>query len=115
MHFRRTSNKRKIRSELKTKHVRRRIDETKTSIEIERIAAEIGFESLGQNDLEDITGADVILGSFHRTCELVRLKIAVGRLRFEIRSWSQRKFNRFRECVCDSGDRCNRSRIDLFG
>src|SRR4029453_15604714 len=78
MHFRRTSNKRKIRSELKTKHVRRRIDETKTSIEIERIAAEIGFESLGQNDLEDITGADVILGSFHRTCELVRLKIVLA-------------------------------------
>src|SRR5581483_1240111 len=57
MHLWRASNKEKIcaesasrtdssRDELETKHVRRRIDETKTSIKIERIAAKIGFEPL---------------------------------------------------------------------
>ena len=46
MHLRRASNKRKIRAEFETKHVRRGIDETKTPIEVEWFAAEIGFKPL---------------------------------------------------------------------
>ena len=84
MHLWRAPNKRKIRPEPEAKHVRRRIDETKASIKIERIAAEIGFEPLRQDNLEDITCVDVILGSFYRALELVRMKIAVSWLRFGI-------------------------------
>jgi hypothetical protein len=75
MHLRRASNKRKIRPELETKHVRRRIDETKASIKVERITAKIGFESLRQDNLEDVARADVFLGSFYRALELVRRKL----------------------------------------
>jgi hypothetical protein len=118
MHLRRTSHKRKVRSEFKTKHVRRRIDETKASIEIERVPAEIRFESLRQNNLEDITRANVLLGSFDCALELARLKIAaVGTSRCDVRTgrravptnglhfgicrWNKRKIGRFRKLPHD--------------
>src|SRR4029453_16969533 len=114
MHLRRTPNKRKIVAELQTKHIRRRIDETKTSIKIERIAAEIGFEPLRQDYLESITRTDVILGSFYGMPEFVRMKIAVDRLRFEFRGWRQWKLDGFCQFVRDGVDRFNGSRIDFF-
>src|SRR6266576_3066240 len=53
VHLRRAANKCKIVAEVQTKHVRRRIDETKAAIEIERLAREIRFEALRQNHLEN--------------------------------------------------------------
>src|SRR5262249_57975130 len=104
MHFRRTSNKRKVHAELKTKHVRRRIDETKASVKIEWVPAEIGFKSLRQDDLKNISRANVLLNPFHSALELAWMNIAVKGLRLEIRSWSQRKFNRIRKFLCDVAD-----------
>src|SRR5262249_39264896 len=88
MHLRRASNKREIRTEsasrtdssrgeLETKHVRRRVDETKASIKIERITAEIGFEALRQDNLEDVARPNVLLGSLYCALELAPLKIAL--------------------------------------
>src|SRR6266487_1916015 len=131
MHLRRAPNKGEIITEFETKHVRRWVDETEASIKIERVAAEIGFEALRQDNLEDITCADVFLGSFHCLLELVRMKIAVvetslrdvrtarravptNGLRFGICRWNKRKFSRFRKFVRDDVDRFNRSRIDVF-
>src|SRR5438034_7335881 len=46
VHLWRAANERKIVAELETKHVRRRIDEAKTTIKIERLSRERRFESL---------------------------------------------------------------------
>src|SRR6202035_751448 len=46
VHLRRAANKRKIVAELQAKHVRRRIDEAKTAVKIERLSLELRFESL---------------------------------------------------------------------
>src|SRR5262245_59148189 len=46
VHLGRTANKRKIVAELEAKHVRRRIDEAKTAVKIERLSLERRFESL---------------------------------------------------------------------
>src|SRR5262249_49847407 len=108
---------------LETKHVRRRIDETQTPIKIERIATEVGFESLRQNDLEDVARPNVFLGSFDCALEFFRMKIALAgsercvptnRLRFGIRRRNKRKISRFRKVAHDRMDRVNRSRMDSF-
>src|SRR5207247_3748587 len=114
MHLRRASNKRKISSELKTKHVRRRIDETKASIKIERVAAEAGLKSLLQDNLEDVACPNVFLGLFYRALELFRMNIAVSGLYFAIGRWNRRKIGRFREPANDGMDRFSRSRIKCF-
>ena len=47
VHFRRAADKCEIIGELEAEHVRRRIDKTQTSVKIERVTIEIGFETLG--------------------------------------------------------------------
>src|SRR5438034_10066962 len=46
VHLWRASNKRKVVAQLEAKHVRRRIDEAKAAIKIERLSLERRFESL---------------------------------------------------------------------
>src|SRR5438094_1377952 len=46
VHFGGAANEREIVAELEAKHVRRRIDETKAAIKIERLSPERRFESL---------------------------------------------------------------------
>src|SRR5437870_2828805 len=59
MHLWRAADERKTVASFKTKHVRRRINETQTSIKIERVTIEIGLESLRQDNLKDVAGSDV--------------------------------------------------------
>src|SRR5262249_28296280 len=103
-----------VRGELETKHVRRRVDETKASIKIERITAEIGFEALRQDNLEDVARPNVLLGSLYCALELAPLKIGLGWMRFAICRWNKRKIGRFGKLPHDLVDRVSRSRIDFF-
>ena len=82
VHLRRAADKRKIVRELEAEHVWRRIDETETPIKIERVTIEIGFETLRQNDLKDIAGADVFPGALDCLLKLLAAEIAASRLRF---------------------------------
>src|SRR5207247_4547811 len=75
VHLRRAPNKRKIVAEVQTKHVRRRIDETKAAIEIERPAREIRFEALRQNHLENIAREDVYLGSVNHALKIFTTQV----------------------------------------
>jgi len=43
-------------------HVRARIDLAKDAVDVKRVTTELEIESLGQHDLEGVTGADVLLG-----------------------------------------------------
>src|SRR5712692_6448373 len=94
VHFRRAADKREIIAELEAKHVRRRIDEAQTPVKIERVAAEISFETLREDNLEDVAGADVFLGLLHRALELVAVKSAASRLHFALFSENERKISR---------------------
>src|SRR5713101_4465777 len=84
VHFRRAADKREIIAELEAKHVRRRIDEAQTPVKIERVAAEISFETLRQDNLEDVAGADVFPGLLYRALKLVAVKSAASRLHFAL-------------------------------
>src|SRR5712692_9321263 len=94
VHFRRAADERKIIAELEAKHVGRRIDEAQTPVKIERVTVEISFETLREDNLEDVAGADVFLGLLHRALELVAVKSAASRLHFALFSENERKISR---------------------
>ncbi len=101
MHLRRAADKRKIVRKLEAEHIRRRIDESETPVKIERVPIEIGFETLRQNDLEDIAGADVFPGALNRLLKLLAPEIAASRLRFAFFGQNEWKLGRLRELVDD--------------
>jgi hypothetical protein len=113
MHLRRAPDKRKIVRELEAEHIRRRIDKTETPVKIERVPIEIGFETLRQNDLEDIAGTDVFPGALNCLLELLAPEIAASRLRFAFFGRNEWKIGRMRELAYDGADRFSGSRIDL--
>ena len=46
-------------------HVRARVDLAQDAVDVERVGVEIEVEALGEHDLEDVAGDDVLLGG-HR-------------------------------------------------
>src|SRR5207247_10251399 len=114
MHLRRAANERKIVTELEAKHVRRRINETETSIKIERVTIEIGFETLREDNLKDVAGADVFLSLFNCPPKLLGAEIAANRMHLGVRIPDESKIRRFRELVHDLIDRFCCLRVDIF-
>ena len=61
MDFRRTADERVAAGAAQAEHVGRGVDEAQGAVEAEGVAAESGFEPLGEHDLENVAGADVFL------------------------------------------------------
>src|SRR5260370_5547368 len=114
VHLRRAANERKIVAEFEAKHVRRGINETETSIKIERVTIEIGFEALREDNLKDVAGADVFLGLFNCAPKLLWTEIAASGMHLGVRIRNKSKLGRFRELVRDATDRFCRLRVDFF-
>src|SRR5437762_10163888 len=114
MHLRRAANERKIVAEFEAKHVRRGINETETSIKIERVTIEIGFETLREDNLKDVAGADVFLRLFNSAPKLLWPEIAASRMHVGVRIRNESQIRRFRELVRDVADRFCRLRVDFF-
>src|SRR6266566_7136490 len=97
MHLRRAANERKIVAGFKAKHVRRRINETQTTIKIERVSVEIGLKSLRQDNLKDVAGPDVFSGSFSCQLKFRGAEIAASGTRFTVQGGNEWKVGRFGE------------------
>src|SRR5258708_3744326 len=95
MHLRRATNERKIVAGFKTKHVRRRINETQTAIKIERVSAEIALKSLRQDNLKDVAGPDVFSGLFNCQLKFRGAEIAASRARFTVQGRNEWKIGGF--------------------
>ena len=92
MQFRRAANGYEIFSELETKHVGRRIAETQTAIKIEGVAGEFGFETLRQDDLENIARSDEFFRLRNDRFKLFACGVALRGRKFASRlrrKWSQ--------------------------
>ena len=50
---------------LEKEHIGRRIQKTKGSIDVKGIARIVGFKTLGEHHLENVSGRNVFLGLFH--------------------------------------------------
>src|SRR5437762_1437736 len=113
MHLRRAANERKIVVELEAKHVRRRINETETSIRIERVTIEIGFEALREDNLKDVAGPDVFSGLFNRQLKFRGAEIAASGTRFTVHGGNEWKIGRLDKLAADLIDRFSRPDVNL--
>src|SRR5437667_5230818 len=102
------------RGEFETKHVRRRIDETKTAIKIERCTVEFRFKSLREYNLENVARADEFLRSFDCGFEIFTPEIAAGGLRCGLCNPNKRKINGFLQPPQDRIYGPSSARINLF-
>src|SRR6266496_6468176 len=113
MHLRRAANEGKTVASFKTKHVRRRINETQTAIKIEWVSVEIGLKSLRQDNLKDVAGPDVFSGLFNCQLNFRGAEIAASGTRFTVQGGNEWKVGRFGELAPDLIDRFGRSGVNL--
>ena len=60
-------------------------------VDVERVASEVEVESLGEHDLEGVTGADVLLGDLDRLAVALRRWYPAGHS-----AWRKSRFRRGR-------------------
>ncbi len=56
-------------AEAQKEHVGRGVDGAQGAVDIEGIGVELAGEALGEDDLDDVAGADVLLAALHRRLE----------------------------------------------
>src|SRR5437016_13888122 len=76
MNFRRTAKDGEIGIETQTEHVRRRIAEAESAIEIESVAVKVCLEALRQYDLENVAGRDQFFRFRNHRFELSSICVA---------------------------------------
>ena len=62
-------------------HVRRRVDRAQAAVDVERVGAQRALEALRQDHLDDVAGADVLLGALDDRFVAGRLKVRAHRRR----------------------------------